>query len=189
MMGRIWAGMILASLLCGAVLGRGAETAAAVTEGAGAGIELALSLTGVMCLWSGVMEVMRDSGLGERLTGLLRPALGRLYPEYAGEDGVMEDIAANLSANLLGLGSAATPPGVRAAAAMARGGRATDGMCMLVVCNTASVQLIPATVAAVRSAAGSGAPFEILPAVWLSSALSLGAGILACRLLRRLWRD
>ena len=76
-----------------------------------------------------------------------------------------------------------------AARRLSRGDRATDALCMLVVCNTASIQLIPATVAAVRGAAGSRTPFDILPAVWLASALSVGAGILACRLLARLWRD
>ena len=103
----------------------------------------------------------------------------------------MESISANVSANLLGLGNAATPLGLDAARRMSRRspGVASDSLCMRVVCNTASIQLIPTTVAAVRAGAGSAAPFDILPAVWLASALSVTAGILAARLLARLWRD
>jgi spore maturation protein A len=103
----------------------------------------------------------------------------------------MDSISANVSANLLGLGNAATPLGLDAAKRMAKKtpGVASDAMCMLVVCNTASLQLIPTTVASVRSAAGCQTPFDILPAVWLASALSVGVGILACKVLSRVWRD
>ena len=137
------------------------------------------------------MEVLRRAGAIRFLSRLLRPVLGRLYPDFARDTGVMESISANVSANLLGLGNAATPLGLDAARRMSRRspGVASDSLCMLVVCNTASIQLIPTTVAAVRSGAGSTAPFDILPAVWLASALSVTAGILAARLLARLWRD
>ena len=97
----------------------------------------------------------------------------------------------SVSANLLGLGNAATPLGLDAARRLVRHspGVASDSLCMLVVCNTASLQLIPTTVATVRAAAGSAAPFDILPAVWLASALSVGVGSLAGRLFARVWRD
>ena len=99
----------------------------------------------------------------------------------------MDSISANVSANLLGLGSAATPLGLEAARRLARRspGTASDSLCMLVVCNTASIQLIPTTVAGVRLAAGCAAPFDILPAVWLASALSVTAGLTAACLLSR----
>ena len=187
----VWPGMVVVSVLCGLATGRGAEVAAAAIEGAGAAVELCLSIAGMMCLWSGVMEVMRRSGLAEGLTRLLRPVLRRLFPGCAGDRETMDSVAANVSANLLGLGNAATPLGLQAARRMGRncGGRASDELCMLVVCNTASIQLIPTTVATVRAAAGSAAPFDILPAVWLASALSVGVGILACKLFARVWRD
>ena len=100
-------------------------------------------------------------------------------------------VSANVSANLLGLGNAATPLGIRAARRMARGtdGTADDELCRLVVLNTASLQLLPTTVAGVRAACGCRTPFDILPAVWLSSAISVTAGLLAARLLQRVWRD
>ena len=190
-MSGIWTGMVLLSLLCGLATGRGPAVAAAAMEGASAGVELCLSMAGALCLWMGVMEVLRRAGAIRWLSRFLRPALGRLYPDFARDSGVMESISANVSTNLLGLGNAATPLGLDAARRMSRRspGVASDGLCMLVVCNTASIQLIPTTVAAVRAGAGSAAPFDILPAVWLASAVSVTAGILAARLLARLWRD
>lgn len=187
----IWAGMVLVSLACGLATGRGAEVAAAAMEGASAGVELCLSMAGALCLWMGVMEVLRRSGAIRALSRLLRPVLGWLYPDFARDGGVMDAVSANVSANLLGLGNAATPLGLDAARRMSRRspGVASDSLCMLVVCNTASIQLIPTTVAAVRAGAGSAAPFDILPAVWLASALSVTVGILAARFLARLWRD
>ena len=187
----IWAGMVLLSLACGLATGRGGEVAAAAMEGASAGVELCLSMAGALCLWMGVMEVLRPSGAIRALSRLLRPVLGWLYPDFARDGGVMDAVSANVSANLLGLGNAATPLGLDAARRMSRRspGVASDSLCMLVVCNTASIQLIPTTVAAVRAGAGSAAPFDILPAVWLASALSVTVGILAARFLARLWRD
>ena len=187
----IWTGMILVSVVCGLLTGRGPEVAAAAMEGAQAAVELCISMLGVLCLWMGVMEVMQRAGLAEKLARLLRPILRRLFPDFAGDRGTMDTIAANVSANLLGLGNAATPLGLEAARRMSRRtpGVASDSLCMLVVCNTASIQLIPTTVAAVRMAAGSATPFDILPAVWVTSALSVATGILAAKLLSRLWRS
>lgn len=187
----IWTGMAVLSILCGLATGRGELVAAAAVEGAQAAVELCVSIAGMLCLWTGVMEVMRRSGLAEGLSRLLRPVLSLLFPQVSGDRGVMDSISANVSANLLGLGNAATPLGIEAVRRMERKspGTASDAMCMLVVCNTASIQLIPTTVASVRAAAGSSSPFDILPAVWLASALSVGVGIAACKLLARIWRD
>ena len=190
-MAAIWTGMVVISILCGLATGNGPAVGAAALEGAGAAVDLCLAMAGVLCLWMGVMEIMKRSGLSAGLSRLLRPLLGRLYPEFARDREVMDCISANVSANLLGLGNAATPLGIQAAQKMSRRrpGVACDGMCMLVVCNTASIQLIPTTVAGVRLAAGCETPFDILPAVWLASALSVCVGILAAKVLARLWRD
>ena len=187
----IWTGMAVLSILCGLATGRGELVAAAAVEGAQAAVELCVSIAGMMCLWTGVMEIMRRSGLAEGLSRLLRPVLSALFPQVSKDRGVMDSISANVSANLLGLGNAATPLGIEAVRRMERKspGTASDAMCMLVVCNTASIQLIPTTVASVRAAAGSSSPFDILPAVWLASALSVGVGISACKLFARIWRD
>ena len=187
----IWTGMAVLSILCGLATGRGDLVAAAAVEGAQAAVELCVSIAGMLCLWTGVMEIMRRSGLAEGLSRLLRPVLSALFPQVSGDRGVMDSISANVSANLLGLGNAATPLGIEAVRRMERKTprTASDAMCMLVVCNTASIQLIPTTVASVRAAAGSSSPFDILPAVWLASALSVGVGISACKLFARIWRD
>ena len=187
----LWTGMVVLSILCGLATGQSAQVAAAAVEGTQAAVELCLSIAGMLCLWTGVMEVMRRSGLAEKLSRLLRPMLRLLFPQVARDRETMDSIAANVSANLLGLGNAATPLGLEAARRMSRGspGVASDALCMLVVCNTASIQLIPTTVATVRAGAGSAAPFDILPAVWLASGLSVGVGVLACKICARIWRD
>lgn len=187
----IWTGTIAVSILCGLATGNGPEVAAAAVDGASAAVELCLSIAGMLCLWSGVMEVMRRCGLSDKLSHLLHPLLCRLYPQVAQDRDTMDSISANVSANLLGLGNAATPLGLDAARRMSRKspGTASDSLCMLVVCNTASLQLIPTTIATVRAAAGCSTPFDILPAVWLASAMSVAVGIMACKLFARLWPE
>lgn len=186
----LWTGMVVLSILCGLATGQSAQVAAAAVEGTQAAVELCLSIAGMLCLWTGVMEVMRRSGLAEKLSRLLRPMLRLLFPQVARDRETMDSIAANVSANLLGLGNAATPLGLEAARKMSRRtpGVANDALCMLVVCNTASIQLIPTTVAAVRAGAGCAAPFDILPATWLASAISVSVGILAAKLFAKIWR-
>lgn len=179
------------ALVFGLVNGRMAEVSAAAMEGAQAAVVLCVSMAGALCLWSGVMTLMERSGLAGGLSALLRPVLRRLLPCASRDSETLAALSANVSANLLGLGNAATPPGIRAAGRMAAGcdGTASDELCRLVVLNTASIQLLPTTVAAVRSANGCTAPFDILPAVWLSSLLSVTAGLLAGRILQSLWRS
>ena len=103
------------------------------------------------------------------LSRLLRPLLHRVFPSTKEDAALAESLSANICANFLGLGNAATPMGIQAAQRMKRGGTATDELCRLIVLNTASIQLIPANVAAVRSALGCATPFDILPAVWVTS--------------------
>ena len=187
----IWTGMVVLSILCGLATGRGPAVASAAVEGASAAVQLALSIAGMLCLWTGVMEVMRRSGLADGLSRLLAPVLRRLFPQAARDRDTMDSISANVSANLLGLGSASTPLGLEAARRLARRspGTASNDLCMLVVCNTASIQLIPTTVASVRAAEGCAAPFDILPAVWLASTLSVGVGITACKIFAGVWKE
>ena len=162
----------------------------AVFRGAEQAVEFCIGIAGGICLWSGVMELTEQCGLARALGRLLKKPLSRLFPASCRDEQILSALSQNISANLLGLGNAATPAGIRAAQGMAAlGSRAQDELCMLVVLNTASIQLIPATVAGVRSACGSAAPFDILPAVWLASVLSVSAGLLASWLLSRVWRD
>ena len=186
----IWTGMVAASVVFGLVNGTIGAVGGAAMECAGAAVELCLSMAGIMCLWNGVMAVMKASGMMDGLSRLFRPALCRLLPQACRDPDTLAALSGNVSANLLGLGNAATPLGIRAATRMARGsgGQATDELCRLVVLNTASVQLLPTTVAGVRAALGAESAFDILPAVWLASALSVAAGLLAAWALGRVWR-
>ncbi|WP_367269369.1 spore maturation protein A [uncultured Oscillibacter sp.] len=184
----IWTGMVVVSVIFGLFSGQMDAVSQAALTGAGSAVQLCLSMAGVLCLWSGVMEIMNRCGLSTRLAQVFRPLLRRLLPRASRDDETLSAVSANVSANLLGLGNAATPLGVQAACRMARGqnGVASDELCLLVVLNTASIQLVPATVASVRAAAGAAAPLDILPAVWLSSALSVTVGLLAAKALARL---
>ncbi len=188
----IWTVMIVVSVIFGLITGRIDAVSSAALEGAGAAVTLCIGICGITCLWTGVMEVMRRSGISNALKNLFLPFLSRLFPGSKNNKSIMEAVAANVSANLLGLGNAATPLGIKAATEMAatsRGSTATDDMCTLVVINTASIQLIPATVAAVRAAAGASNPFDILPAVWVTSLASVTVGVIVAKLLKRLWRN
>jgi len=191
MMSCIWFGMMALSVLYGAASGNSAAVGAAAADGAQEAVKFVIATGGAICLWCGVMEVMERSGVSAALSRLLRPALRRLFPACAAHGDIMDAVSANVSANLLGLGNAATPMGIRAAqgmAALGEKGAASDELCMLVVINTASIQLLPTTTAAVRAACGAAAPFDILPAVWISTVLSVGAGLASARLFSRLSR-
>ena len=181
----VWTLMVTMSLFFGVLSGNLDAVAGAALEGARSAIELSLSMAGILCLWSGVMEIMNVCGLSAGLARLFRPVLRRLLPDACRDEETLAAVSANVSANLLGLGNAATPLGIRAARRMARGcgGTASNELCLLVVLNTASIQLLPTTIASVRAAAGCQTPFDILPAVWLASALSVTAGLLTAWLL------
>lgn len=187
----VWIIMVILSIFCSILTGKTAQTGSAALIGAQNGVTLALSLCGSLCLWSGFAKLTEKSGLARRFSALLRPLLSRLFPEASRDPSALQDLCGNLTANFLGLGNAATPMGISAVRRMhALSGKpdASDEMCRLIVLNTASIQLIPSTVGAVRASLGSARPFDILPAVWLTSACSVTAGLLAARLFSRRWR-
>ncbi|MBQ2898501.1 MAG: hypothetical protein IJE28_02015 [Oscillospiraceae bacterium] len=148
--------------------------------------ELSLKLLGSLCFWSGIMEVAKQSGIVDLLCRLLKPLLLFVFPALRNEEKALGAISMNLSANLLGLGNAATPLGIAAMRELHKisgfSSAATKEMVCFVVMNTASLQLLPTTVAALRLENGAERPFDILPAVWLVSACSLCIGIAAAKL-------
>ena len=185
----IWTGMVLVSVLCSVFTGVSHSLASAALQGAQAGVTLAVSLAGSLCLWSGVGRLMEATGITALLSRLLEPVLRRVFPSAAADPLLAGDLSGNLCANFLGLGNAATPMGISAAKRMKTGNTASDELCRLIVLNTASIQLIPANVAAVRSGLGCAAPFDILPAVWITSACSAGLGVIAAWLLGKVWKS
>ena len=188
LMSRVLALLTALALVMGALSGRMAQVSQATISGAGEAVRLILSIGGTLCLWNGLMEVLQRAGLAQKLARLLSPVISLLFGTYAKDPQAKAAIAQNMSANLLGLGSAATPSGLRAAKRLKelsdRQGKPPHGAFLLMVINTASLQLLPTTVAAVRAGLGSAAPFDILPAVWLSSAVSVCVAICAARLFR-----
>ena len=186
----VWAMLVGTSVVCAAVGGRAAALSAAVMQGAQAGVTLAISIAGSLCLWAGIGRAMEKLGLTAVLARLLRPAMNRLCPSTREDAALSGALSTNICANFLGLGNAATPPGIEAARRLAARspGRASDELCRLIVLNTASIQLIPANVAAVRSSLGCGSPFDILPAVWITSLCSAGLGLAVAWVLGRMCR-
>ena len=186
----IWTGMVAVSLIAAMALGNGSALSAAIPQGAQAGIALAISLAGSICLWTGVGKLLEQAGITGKLSKLLRPLLGRIFPSVKKDPHLENCLSANVCANFLGLGNAATPMGIQAAQRLALGqkGIASDELCRLIVLNTASIQLIPANVAAVRAGLGSASPFDILPAVWITSFCSAGLGLTAAWLMGRMWK-
>lgn len=188
LMSRVVTLLVLLSLVLGALTGRMPQVSQATVSGAEEAIRLLLRIGGTLCLWNGLMEVMVQSGLANKVARLLHPLIRLLFGSYAEDETARAAIAQNMAANLLGLGSAATPSGLRAAkrlkALSDQKGASPHGVFLLIVLNTASLQLLPTTVAAVRAGLGSAQPYDILPAVWLSSAVSVTVGMVAARLMR-----
>lgn len=191
MMNYIFAGIILLSFVFAALTGRMPQLSDAVMGQAGEAVTLVLSLTGMLCLWSGLMRVAQESGLTGLLARALSPVTKRLFRGLDPKGEAVSAISMNMIANFLGLGNAATPLGIRAMCEMVReqrsAGAATNDMAMFVVINTASIQLIPTTTAMLRMQAGAASPLDILPATWLASAASVTVGIIMAKVLAPAW--
>ena len=187
MMNWLWAGMVLASILTAAATGRMDGMFGAAMDGAAGAVKLFITLLAVYTLWCGVMEIISDSGLADRFARALERPLCWLYPSVPAGSPAARHIALNMAANMLGVGNAATPAGLEAIKemkAMGRGGGvATDDMCMLLVVNCSSLQLIPTTVIALRQAAGSASPADILLPAIIASVAATVFGIAAAKAL------
>ena len=153
-------------------------------------VELAIGLIGIMALWLGIMKIADQSGLVATLAKGLRPITTRLFPDVPADHPAMGAMIMNISANMLGLANAATPLGLKAMEELnklnKKAGTATDAMCTFLVINTSNVQLIPATVIAIRAASGSANPTEILGPVLVATFITLALGIFVVKLLARL---
>ena len=188
MLNYIWAGMILIALFVSIINGTLEETTAAALTGAGDGVTLSIELMGILCFWNGIMKIAEKSGLVEILSKLFSPFYHILFPGLEKKSKAGEYIFMNLSANFLGLGNAATPLGIQAMKELQRANgtaAATNDMIMFVVLNTASFQLIPSTVIALRANGGSVAPAEIIVPVWIASCITIFFAVLYTKLCNR----
>ncbi len=181
MMNYIWAGMIFISLLAGVLTGNTKAVSEAVLTGATDAVELLFGILGIMCFWSGLMEIAKRAKLTDMLARLFAPLLRPLFPTVEKNSEAMRYMSLNISANLLGLGNAATPFGLEAMKELQRlnpiRDRASDAQLVFVVLNTASLQLLPTTLGAYRATYGSEKPFEIIHCVWITSVIALVVGI------------
>lgn len=182
----IWFGMIAASIICALATGRLGELSNAVMEGAQSAVDLSISLMGSMCAWLGFLKIAEKSGLTALLAEAFSPIMNRLFPEYRKDEEIKGKMCMNIAANFLGLGNAATPLGIAAMKAMQAKNPCpetpTRGMVLFVVINTASLQLLPVNMAAMRGACGSEDPFNILPEIWITSLAALLTAVLFCKL-------
>jgi spore maturation protein A len=161
-----------------------------VINSAKTAVELAIGLIGIMALWLGIMKIAEQAGLIAALGRLLKPITTRIFPDVPADHPAMGAMIMNISANMLGLSNAATPFGLKAMEELnklnPKLGTATDSMCTFLVINTGNVQLIPATVIAIRAAAGSSNPAEILGTVIVVTFLTMIVGITSAKLLAKL---
>ncbi|MDR0396700.1 MAG: hypothetical protein LBH66_05300 [Oscillospiraceae bacterium] len=194
MMNWIWAGVAIIGIVWGLITGQQAALSQGVMQGAMDAVGLCVKLAGGFALWSGLLAILERGGAMESMARITEPLMRRLFPGTGLK--ARQSIAMNMTANLLGLGNAATPQGLEAmrrmgaeASAAEPNETATDAMCMFLVINASSIQLFPTTVIAMRAAAGSASPASIVAATLAASGISTLAGVAACVLLRNLfWR-
>lgn len=186
MLNLVWAFMILIAFIASLLSGKTEALSDSVLSGATSAVELLISITGIICFWSGMMEIADKSGITKGIAKAFSPVLSKLFKNVDKDSVAMKNISLNISANLMGLGNAATPLGLDAMKELKRINHnkteATDDMVMFVVLNTASLQLIPTTLCAYRSKYGSASPFEIIPCVWITSVVALAVGISIAKL-------
>ena len=187
MLNYIWSFIVVISIICSVLLGNTENLSNALINSGASSIELILTMAGIMCLWSGIMNIAIDSGFTSLMAKIFSPILRRLFPKLDRNGEAFQSITMNVSANLLGLGNTATPFGLKAMEQLHtlnnKSDEASNEMVIFVVINTASLQLLPTTLASLRQSYGSSAPFEIIVPVWISSACALFVAlIIACTL-------
>lgn len=189
MLGKIFGIISIISVIFGIALGNGESLGNAVLDGASGAVTLTISLGGIMSLWCGVMKVMERAGVIEKISKLLAPLLRLFFPDaYKSGEGIGE-ISANISANLLGIGNAATPFALKAMEKLQKNNKdpktASADMITLAVLNTASINLIPTTIIALRRASGSASPYSVIIPIWICSVCCSALALVLCSALRK----
>ena len=182
----IFGGMIVFSLLEGMVNGSGEATVFSMLNAASEAVQTAIALTGAYAFFCGMLNIVRKAGAAEGLGKMISPALKRLFGDGLPPD-ALEPVTMNLTANLLGLGNAATPMGIEAARRMGKGNdTAGNALCLFLVINSSSVQLFPSSVIALRAAAGSADPARIVLPTLIATGVSTAVGIVSCKCAERM---
>ena len=189
MLNKIWPAFLIISFIYAILNGNIEEFNNSIFTSCAQTVDLILKLFGTMCLWNGLMKIVQETSLMKKLTKFISPLIKILFPKMKKEDKEYKEITINIIANLLGIGNAATPLGLKAMQTMQEKNpqkdKITDSMAMFIVLNTASIQLIPSTVIAVRASLGSVNPSQIIVPVWIATIAADVAGIVASKILMK----
>ena len=189
MLNIIWPIFIGIAFIYALVTGNVEKVSNGIFDSASSAVELTLTFFGTICLWNGVMNIAKKTTLMSKLTKVLQPAIKFLFPELKHNEQAKEEISMNVVANLLGLGNAATPLGLKAMETMQKENTKkdtlTNSMAMFIVLNTASLQLIPTNVIAIRSSLGSNAPSGVILQVWIATIIAAAVGITATKIMMK----
>jgi spore maturation protein A len=189
MLNKIWPAFLIISFIYAILNGNIEEFNNSIFTSCAQTVDLILKLFGTMCLWNGLMKIVQETSLMKKLTKFISPLMKILFPKMKKEDKEYKEITINIIANLLGIGNAATPLGLKAMQTMQEKNpqkdKITDSMAMFIVLNTASIQLIPSTVIAVRASLGSVNPSQIIVPVWIATIAADVAGIVASKILMK----
>ena len=189
MLNKIWPAFLIISFIYAILNGNIEEFNNSIFTSCAQTVDLILKLFGTMCLWNGLMKIVQETSLMKKLTKFISPLMKILIPKMKKEDKEYKEITINIIANLLGIGNAATPLGLKAMQTMQEKNpqkdKITDSMAMFIVLNTASIQLIPSTVIAVRASLGSVNPSQIIVPVWIATIAADVAGIVASKILMK----
>jgi len=189
MLNIIWPFFIIISYIYAICTGKLYEINNSIFESCESAVNLSITFLGTMCLWSGVMQIAKKTTLIDKLTKLLTPFMKMLFPDIQKGSEIHKEISMNMVANILGLGNAATPLGLKAMKSLQKENpkkdTLTNSMAMFIIINTASIQLIPTTVIAIRSSLGSTEPTSIILPVWIATVCAAIAGIVTAKILMK----
>ena len=183
--------LILVSVICSIFTGRVAETTSAAFSGAENAVKAIVAMSGIFCFWTGILKISEKSGLSRMISKIIKPVLRLVFPNLDPNGAAFSAITMNVLANLMGMGNAATPAGIEAMSRLdeLNGGSKTPSreMCFFVILNTASIQLIPTTLMALRGSAGSKNPAAVMMPIWITSTVALLVAMLFMKITDR-WR-
>lgn len=189
MLNIIWPAFIIISVIYALISGNIENVSNGFFDSANSAVQLTLTFFGTICLWNGIMEIAKKTSLTNALSKALKPFINFLFPELKNNKQAQDEISMNMVANLLGLGNAATPLGLKAMKTMQQDNpkkdTLTNSMAMFIVINTASLQLIPTNVIAIRSSLGSNSPSGIIIQVWFATIIAGTVGITSAKLLMK----
>lgn len=187
MLNKIWPAFIIISFVFAIYSGKVLNVSNAVFASAEQTVTLCLSLLGTLCLWNGIMQIAVKTSIIEKLTKFLKPLISFLFPEIKENKKISKEISMNMVANILGLGNASTPLGLKAMESMQKENSSKDKlsnpMAMFILVNTASLQIIPTTVISIRNSLGSENPTKIIIAVWVATVVAFATAITAGKIL------